>query len=55
MATEMLQYMFLGATGFHFHVAHYAVSHAVASQIIPTLWKCVQKLTEWDFQASIIA
>ena len=50
MATEVLQYMFLGVTGFHFHVAHFAVAGAVASQIQTTFWKCVQKLHEWEFK-----
>ena len=52
MASEILQVMFLGITGFHYHVAHYAVAGATASQISTTIWKCVDKLAEWEFEVS---
>ena len=52
MASEILQVMFLGLTGFHYHVAHYAVAGATASQITTTIWKCVDKLAEWEFEVS---
>lgn len=53
MATEIFQVMFLGITGFHFHVAHFAVAGAVAGQITSAIWKCVDALTEWEFVVSI--
>ena len=52
IASEVLQYMWLGISGFHFHVAYFPVKAAVAGQIYSTMWKVVDALSEWEFKVS---
>ena len=54
MATEMLQFMFLGNTNFHFHVAHFATDHATAPEIYSVFWQLVRRLREWEFTVRLM-
>ena len=53
MANGILQVMFLGITGFHFPVAHFAVADTMPSLISTIIWKCLDKLIEWGFEVSL--
>lgn len=49
LANHVLQFVFLGFTGFRFLVAHFPTAQANAAQIYTTFWDVVNKLGEWGF------
>lgn len=53
LASHVMQFYFLGDTGFRFPIAHYATNEAVASEIYIMFWDLVEALDEKGFNVSI--
>jgi hypothetical protein len=54
LATECLQLVFLGYTGFRFPVAHFPTNGVKASELCIQLWRAISKLQDWGFVVDFI-
>ena len=50
LANYVLQFVFLGYTGFRFPVAHFGTNSADASELNTNFWKGVKYLHEYGFK-----
>ncbi|KAJ8045597.1 Spectrin beta chain, non-erythrocytic 1 [Holothuria leucospilota] len=54
LATEVLQYYFLGYTGFRFPVCHYPTTGVKASELFTMTWDVIAKLQDWGFTVDCV-
>ena len=54
MATHVLQFMFLGDTGFRWPCGHFPTMEATAAELYTMFWDGVQALKLWGFTVSVI-
>ncbi len=54
LATECLQIIFLGHTGFRFPIAHFSTEGVKASGLMIHIWDAVSKLQDWGFTVDCI-
>lgn len=50
MATHVFQIVFLGDSGFHFPVAYFGTTEAVAGEIYIIMWEAVRRLLKHGFK-----
>ena len=55
LATNALQVLFLGNTGFRFPVAHLATTSASASELYLIFWKTVKMLALFGFKVTFVS
>lgn len=54
LATDALQLVYLGHTGFRFPVAHFAATASKAHELYVILWNAISALGEWGFNVDAI-
>lgn len=54
LATDALQILFLGHTGFRFPIAHFATKCVKAHELYIILWNIISSLGEWGFTVDAI-
>lgn len=54
LASEVIQFSFLGYTGFRFPICHFPTKGIKASELYIIIWEAVAKLADWGFQVDYI-
>ena len=54
IATEVIQFTFVGYTGFRFPVCHFPTHGIKASELHICIWDIIAKLSDWGFQVDFI-
>ena len=57
LATHVLQFVFVGNTGFRWPLAYYSTTEAHASELIDIVWEVINALSSFEFkvnQSSIV-
>ncbi len=54
LASQVLQFVYLGANGFRFPVAHFPSNSANAADIYINMWKVIQKLHDFEFNVHAV-
>lgn len=52
LATHVLQFMFLGYTGFKWPVAYFATTEAHASELMLLVWEVINQIHSYGFKVS---
>jgi hypothetical protein len=55
LATHVLQFLFIGHTGFRFPVAHFPTVQATPSELYLSFWRLVQMLSLYDFTVTYVS
>ena len=55
MATHVLQFLFLGQTGFRFPFTYFATTEASASELYVVFWKAVNYLVMFGFSVTFLS
>ena len=50
LATHVLQFMFLGSTGFRWPVCYFATTEAHASELVLLVWEVVNAVQSYGFK-----
>ena len=54
LATEVIQFTFMGYTGFRFPVCHFPTSGVKSSELHIIIWEAIAKLQDWGFTVDFI-
>ncbi|KAJ8044896.1 ATP-dependent DNA helicase PIF1 [Holothuria leucospilota] len=54
LATEVLQFYFLGHTGFRFPICHYPTKGVSSAELYIMVWELIAKLQDWGFKVDCV-